>query len=363
MTTSQPQKLYYPALDGLRGIGCLLVVVYHDFWFLQKQLFFGWLAMDIFFVLSGFLITDILLNTMGRENYLKNFYARRILRVFPLYYTSLIIFILILPHVNNLPFRLDYFVSHQAYFWLFLQNWVLIFDSPNQQTALNHLWSMAVEEQFYLLWPLLVAFIRKPKNLLLLVGALLLGFSVFRFWLWFRHVEGLAYYNFYLFTRIDGICIGCMVALLQKINYRFLGNFMGVLVLAFAGLNFIFYFINKQFNDSFPYLGLIGFSTFSMVFGLLVYDITNRRDGFFSKIFDINFLKFIGRISYGTYIFHWPIYLLINGAVSKAVSPLLSGQSNMLFTSTVATVVAYVAGYLSYRYFESYFLNMKKNFK
>src|SRR3954465_15445966 len=123
MTTTPAKRPHFPALDGLRGVACLLVVCYHNFPVLHGYLFFGWLAMDIFFVLSGFLITDILLNTFGEKNYLKNFYARRILRVFPLYYTSLIFFLLVLPLFRNLPVQIDYFVHNQAWFWTFFQNW------------------------------------------------------------------------------------------------------------------------------------------------------------------------------------------------------------------------------------------------
>jgi peptidoglycan/LPS O-acetylase OafA/YrhL len=362
MSNQSPTKPYYPALDGLRGIGCLLVVVYHNFWFLQRYLFFGWLAMDIFFVLSGFLITDILLNTMGRKDYLRNFYARRILRVFPLYYTLLVVFLLVFPLIKSLPFRMDYFVNHQVWFWTFTQNWILIFQSPVNQNALNHLWSMAVEEQFYLLWPFVVALIRKPKVLLALLGLLLIGFSCVRLWLWMQHIEGFAYYNFYLFTRIDGICIGCMVALLQKIDFRFLERYMAAIVLGFAGINFIFYYINLKNQDSYPYLGLIGFSTFSMIFGLLVNDIIHRRTKIFSTLLDISFLKFIGRISYGTYILHWPLYLLLNLSFQQFFSRFISGSAAQFITSTLITIIAYVAGYLSFRYFESYFLRLKTKF-
>jgi peptidoglycan/LPS O-acetylase OafA/YrhL len=359
MKDQSAKREHYPSLDGLRGIGCLLVVVYHNFWFFHQYLFFGWLAMDIFFVLSGFLITDILIKTAGRTNYLKNFYVRRVLRVFPLYYLSLILFIWIVPHLTN-ALELGYFAEHQGWFWTFLQNWVLISRPAGGQNVLGHLWSMGVEEQFYLLWPLVFALVRNPKTLLWTMAAILIAFSAFRVWIWIEQIPGISYYQFFLLTRIDGICIGCMVALMQKIDARFIGKHLALIVLAFAGFNFLFYYINLKHGDSIPYLGLLGFSTFSMIFGLLVYEIVNREHSIFSKMLDIRFLKFLGRISYGTYIFHWPLYLLLVVFMPHFFTDSFGHQ---LMVSLIATVLAFIVGHLSFRYFESYFLALKKHFK
>jgi peptidoglycan/LPS O-acetylase OafA/YrhL len=362
MSNSLPTRSYYPALDGLRGVGCLLIVVYHNFPFLHDYLFFSWLAMDIFFVLSGFLITDILLSTFGEKNYLRNFYVRRLLRVFPLYYTALVLFLFVLPALFTLPVRIDYFVVNQVYFWTFTQNWLLIFHSVPSQAYLNHLWSMGVEEQFYLLWPLVFALIKKPKILLTLLVLLLVAFIGLRFWLWTEQIPGMPYYGFYMFTRIDGICIGCMVALMQRVNTKFLSAYTGLIVSGFAAVNFLFYLINARYHDSFPYLALVGFSTFSMIFGLLVHDIVNRNTRLVTMAFDIGVLKFLGRISYGTYIFHWPMFLLLNPYFIRwAVSH--TGFTNpQLFSSVLITILAYLTGFLSYRYFELRFLRLKKYF-
>lgn len=358
----EAKREFYPALDGLRGIACVLVVVYHLFPFFHQYLFFGWMSMDIFFVLSGFLITDILMKTFGEKNYLRNFYARRLLRVFPLYYTSLIFFLLILPNVEGLATGFDYFVRNQLYFWLFLQNWLLILHPSATDSALNHLWSMAVEEQFYLLWPLLVAAVRKPKTLLVLLVVFLLGFSALRFVLWIQQIEKLSYFSLFTFTRFDGILIGCMVGVLQKLNPKFIGKHTAIIVLCFAALNFLFYFLNLRYKGSFPYLGLLGFSTFSMLFGLLVYDIINRQTKIISAALDIGVLKFFGRISYGTYIFHWPLYLLLNPSIAGWAKENFTAMPAPVFSSVVLTILSFIIGYLSFRFFESYFLRQKKHF-
>src|SRR5688572_28211876 len=147
--TAYPNRPYYPALDGLRGVAILLVVLYHNFGFI-KQSYFGWLGVDLFFVLSGFLITDILLRTRSQPGFLRDFYMRRVLRIFPLYYVSLIIFLFILAPLTSAKVEWGYYLGNQVYFWTYLQNWLFIFKDPGNAHILNHFWSLAVEEQFYI---------------------------------------------------------------------------------------------------------------------------------------------------------------------------------------------------------------------
>jgi len=360
--SNHPHRSYYPALDGFRGLACIIVVAYHNFPQLNKYLFFGWSALDMFFVLSGFLITDILIRTMGDKDYLKNFYVRRILRVMPLYYTSLILFLVILPRIRQLPVQLDYFVSHQAWFWFSMQNWLLVFFPVRSPSTLNHLWSLAVEEQFYLVWPLVFALVRKPKILVILLGLLLALLAGTRFWLWSEQIEGLAYYNLFTFTRIDGICIGCMVALMQKINPGFIGKHLALIVLTFAGFNYLFYFFNLNQPNSFPYLGMVGYSTFSMLFGIVVYDIINRKSRFFDLVLNVPVMKWAGKISYGTYIFHWPLYQIISPGLVQFFSRYTTPGTAEMGASITASLLSFLAGFISFRYFEQYFLRMKKKY-
>jgi peptidoglycan/LPS O-acetylase OafA/YrhL len=356
----QAGRQHYPALDGLRGIAILLVVVYHNFGFIN-YLFFGWLGVDLFFVLSGFLITDILLKTLGEKNYLRNFYVRRMLRIFPLYYLALILFLLIIPKLN-LQFNIKYYTDNQVWLWTYLQNWLYIFKNPPQTNTLNHLWSLAVEEQFYLLWPLIILLIRKPKYLLAFITLLLVATLGLRLWIWTNHIADLAYFNLYTFTRIDGICIGCMVALLQRININFLKKYTTAIVLFFAGMNFIFFFVNRRYHFTFPYLALAGYSTFAMMFGLLVNEAVTRESKLINFISSIPLLKFFGKISYGFYIFHWPVYLLLSPYLFTWVSGHTNGFAIQFTISLIATLAAVAISWLSYRYYERYFLNMKSKF-
>lgn len=242
MNPANTERQHYSALDGLRGAATLTIVIYHNFAFTQKYIFFGWVSVDLFFTLSGFLITDILMKAVNRPHFLRNFYARRLLRIFPLYYASLVIFLLVLPRLNT-ELHLGYYQQNQSWLWTYLQNWLYIFKPPSGTESLNHLWSLAVEEQFYLVWPFIILLIRKPKWLLLAISLLLAAVIGLRLWIWMYHLSGFAYYNLYTFTRIDGICIGSMVAILLRMNPGLLKKYTPVVVLFFAILNFAFFLL------------------------------------------------------------------------------------------------------------------------
>lgn len=358
--TLQADRVHYPALDGLRGLAILLVVVYHNFGFINV-FFFGWLGVDLFFVLSGFLITDILLKTVGKKGYLKNFYIRRVLRIFPLYYLCLILFLIVLPQ-TTIQLDVQYYVDHQVWLWTYLQNWIYTFQSPGQTNALNHLWSLAVEEQFYLLWPLAVLIIRKPGYLLLFISLVLVAVLGLRLLVWINQISDLAYFNLYTFTRIDGLCIGCMIALLQRVKSNFLERNKAIIVLCFAGLNFGFFFVNRRYQFSFPYLAFAGYTTFAMMFGLLVNEAVTRQSKLINLLFNNPLLKFFGKISYGFYVFHWPVYLLLFPYLLPWISKLTNGTLVQFLVSVVATIAAIVISWLSYQYFEKYFLKLKDKF-
>ena len=360
ITTKQP---HYPALDGLRGLAILLVLIYHNFDF-TNYFFFGWLGVDLFFVLSGFLITDILLRTVDQPGFLQNFYTRRVLRIFPLYYLALILILLVLPNIKSISIDLSYYKDHQVFLWTYLQNWLYTFNHPHGSKILLHFWSLAVEEQFYLLWPLTILLIKRPKILLAIAGGLLVVVGVTRFVLWNMHIENLAYANLFLFTRIDGICVGCMLALLMRIDLMFLRRNIAWILVILAGFNFLFYFFNKIYSPGSPFLAFVGYTTFAILFGLLAYEGVLGKIRVINIIFNNAFMKFFGKISYGLYVYHWPVYVLLFPSFKRFFlnqASLPNFPANVM--SALAVIfVSIIISVVSYRYFESYFLRLKKKF-
>ena len=364
MTAVTANRSYYPALDGLRGMAILLVVLLHNFGFMN-YFFFGWLGVDLFFVLSGFLITEILLNNLNKPFFLRNFYMRRVLRIFPLYYIVLILFLIILPILHNPSLDISYYTSNQFWLWTYFQNWLYIFKEPYGDKILLHTWSLAVEEQFYLIWPITILLIRKPKILLLIVIVVLLSAIAMRYIVWSYKIENLAYSSLYTFTRIDGICIGCLLALIMKINTGFLKTYTSVIVILMAIINFGFYFLNGRQSFTLPYLALVGYTTFAVLFGILVYEAVLAESPLINLIFTYRPLTFFGKISYGLYVYHWPVYLFFFPYLKRTFS--VQKNSSFLLPDLIAailvTIIAIFISILSYRFIEKPFLKLKaKNF-
>ena len=192
--------------------------------------------------------------------------------------------------------------------------------------------------------------------------AVLVAVLGLRLWVWYHQIADMAYFNLYTFTRVDGLCIGCMIALLQRINPGFLQRHTAAIVLFFAGLNFAFFFINRRYQFSFPYLALAGYTTFAMLFGMLVNEAVMGRSKLVNFLFNIPLLKFLGRISYGFYVFHWPVYLLLSPWLFSWVSKFVSGSLLQFTVSVLETLAGIAISWISYRYYERYFLKLKDKF-
>jgi peptidoglycan/LPS O-acetylase OafA/YrhL len=274
-----------PQLDGLRGIAILLVMIFHFIWlpdffgahyklngpievWLKNLLYSGWIGVDLFFVLSGFLITGILCDCRGDQHYFRNFYLRRTLRIFPLFYLFMAAWIGIvwwLPALEN--------GNREGHTW-----WILTYTANylissagwnSAPTALAHFWTLAIEEQFYLVWPLAVFFLSRRQALFLSLAVALLC-PCLRGWL--IHLNWGTAARTFTPCRIDPIMWGSSLALVMrefnKDNARLLLPALGIFS---AGLAAIFALENGLDGES-PYMGSIGLTllgvSFTCILGL-----------------------------------------------------------------------------------------------
>ncbi len=353
---------HYPELDGIRSIAILLVIFFHCRIIAAPQnpaekIYYalvesGWIGVDLFFVLSGFLITGILLDTFKQENYFRNFYLRRILRIFPLYYAVLLLFTL-LAAFGLLEFFEQKSAMAQASYWLYLQNWLALLDlAPTK--IISHFWSLAIEEQFYLLWPALILFAARRNSVGRLgILTIILAFVVR---VVFVHYEKLAY--FFTFSRMDTLALGACVAVLLR-QHGSLGRFRtaAFLLAAFSAVTVVTVGImQKGFYGHDPEVLLYGLLPLGIFFAsFLTIALTSNENGALRLFLRNEQLRMIGVISYGVYIFHWPIIVL----VQPMWPSIESFWVNQLGFFALITVMSVLVAWFSYRFFEKPFLQLK----
>lgn len=352
---------YIPQLDGIRGLAIILVITFH-YWGNIPVFSFGWCGVDLFFVLSGYLITSRLIALQQQQNSLKKFYINRALRILPLYYLVLIIFYVgfnLLVKKQN--FYLFEFYNHSwLSFVLFFQNWSLIFYSAVKENFLDHFWSLAVEEQFYLIWPLFLYLFWQKKYFFKLIFIIIVSIIIVRTVLYINH-PGIFDYKYYFcnsFCRMDGFLIGGCLYVLQKINLN--KKFNLYYLTAFASLTAGIFFTGnaKGYN---PFLSTIGFTLIAIVFAGMIQTAINNSPGILSTIFKYRWLRFTGKISYGLYIFHWLVLRAMEPRFENwfVKSGYFSGPAANGVSLFLCLAISYLISVISYYYFETYFLKRK----
>jgi len=218
---------HLPVLDGIRGLAVLMVLVFHFVGTVPPTngveraiagvANYGANGVELFFVLSGFLITGILYEAHDKPHYFRNFYMRRVLRIFPLYYGVLALLFFVAPLIPLLrgP-ELDDLVERQAWAWLYAVNIYLAEHDGWSFSYLNHFWSLAVEEHFYLFWPLVVFLLaRRPRTLIAVCAAISMGAMLARL---IGSLAGLSWLATYVLTpfRLDGLALGALLAVTAR---------------------------------------------------------------------------------------------------------------------------------------------------
>jgi len=369
---------HIPALDGVRGVAILLVLIFHlsvyghglapSGLFIDRLYYrvagTGWIGVDLFFVLSGFLITGILYDAKEGQHYFRNFYARRILRIFPLYYGALILFLVVLPWLRPDHSGLRLMARDGAWYWSYLSNLQIARDGWPQFGAIGHFWSLAVEEQFYLVWPVIVLVLSRRQlqlaSLACIVAALAVRVTL--------NAEGNSTAAFVLMpARIDALAVGAYLAVtargpegLQRLS-RLAPTSAALLSLGFL----VIFGVRKGFAAYDPVVSTIGHTILACLFGaVLVLALTSARHAVIARVFDSSFLSFFGRYSYGIYVFHHPILFFKPGIIPLAIVPSLFGSQllRQLVFLVIATAVSVGIAFLSWHLFEKQFLKLKRLF-
>ena len=335
-----------PQLDAVRGIAILLVLIHNTDSFpalhLEAISTYGWMGVDLFFVLSGFLITGILLDAKQSEGYFKNFYARRCLRIWPLYYSLLIFMFLIVPHLH--PSDARHIFERSSPWWaypIFLQNF-LVAVPAEAAGALGVTWSLAIEEQFYLIWPLVVRYfsVAQIKRIAIFV---ILTSPVLRFFLVAHHVN--IYSNF--FCRLDGLMAGALLAVVLRSESLVTARYVKLAWLAFlipAGLAILAE--NQQVR-------WIAFSMTSMASASLVYLSLFSPGKWVQGFFRNRFLAYTGTISYGLYLLH---------KIPLDIAKEMPTDGHPFLSILLILVAGYAMAAISYAYLERPFLKLKRFF-
>lgn len=319
----------------------------------------GWCGVDLFFVLSGFLITGVLLDARGQAHFFRNFYARRTLRIFPLYYGILGGLALLTVLWPGSPLWAG-FARDQGWYWSYCQNWMVALYHRPAMGSLSHFWSLAIEEQFYAFWPLLV-FLAAGRGLVRLCVALAVLSLLARCVMTACHASTDAVFMA-TFTRLDGLSLGAMVCVLgRQVDGRaWLSRVCRPAAVACAcGLAGLFVIRNGMSEYDWVFQ-TAGYTLLAVMFAATVGAIVGRPQGFVGRVMAWRPLRLLGKISYGVYVFHLPI----NAAMIRLWRPEWKrhGVLNPLLFLAVSMAAAVTVATLSWLLYERHFLRLKERF-
>ena len=351
-------------LDGLRGIAILLVLVFHftprsgPLFFMVHVFQLGWTGVDLFFVLSGYLITGILVDTVGHRSYYRNFIVRRCLRIFPAYYLSLII-CCILTYYPFAPRWGEFLRAGGWWYVSYLGNVKVFLDAAWPGLAiLTPLWSLQVEEQFYLSFPLVVWALQR-KTLAKVLAASVLAALALRIALSVALPKNMFGVYTLMPCRMDALAMGGLIAIAQRERPEWLkGRWIGWMTLAAATTvtGVILFYSN---SDPWP-LGMrtIGYSAIDLMFAGILVMLMNWRQPFLLRVCRQRFLVWVGTISYGLYLLHVPGELIGRQLAAHVVKIAPSGTAEFFVSMGVTMALAWI----SWTVFESRILKLKDRF-
>ena len=288
---------------------------------------------------------------------------RRVLRIFPVYYLTLVFLLFILSVFDRIPYDIHYYRTYQYWFYFFFQNWLFILKPLEAKFLLNHFWSLAIEEQFYLLWPLIIFLAAKTKRLFYTTAGLFLFVFLARLILLYAHIMN-QHAPAFTFLRFDGLLIGCTLAIFTSYGFILTRKLLRFIFIPLAMINAAFFLAVFMLKKNLLYFPCIGYTTFSLLFGLIVHYVIHKRNSSQKKEPDYGPLQFFGKISYGLYIYHWPVFILLFPLIQATflTSLKLPASISYVLAAGATTTVAILLSMISHKYFERFFLALKKKF-
>ena len=359
---------YIKSLDGVRALAIVLVMLFHFYFALE----IGWIGVQIFFVLSGYLITKILLVSKEKADfgpYLKRFYWRRTVRIFPLYYVYLFLVTIIFFFVG----KPSNFGDTAGYLYTYTYNLQPLFTSFTHDAFFTHFWSLCVEEQFYLFWPLLIYFFNK-KQMKVMIVCLIVFIPFFRLLFgefllnYGYHEAGEILYRF-SFSHFDAFAWGGSIAVFAlpgKVSLASQRILLVVSVVLLVGIGMIHL---KTIQDSaigltsfgYPIGGMVNYqhvwsytllNFFSTTLILFLVSTDQNESGVLGKLFKHSIAIQIGKISYGMYVYHW----IVLSFHKNYINPLIG---NMILSFIIYFVFVFGISWISFHTLEKFFLKLK----
>lgn len=368
---------HMPVLDGVRGLAILMILLLHFLASMEPTnaveraivgvTNYGSYGVELFFVLSGFLITGILYDARNKPNYFRDFYMRRILRIFPLYYGVLALVFLVAPLIPILRgSSLDYLLDRQAWAWLYAVNIYIAIQGDWSFSYLEHLWSLCIEEHFYLVWPVAVFVLaRRPRVLIGVCLAISFGAMLARLT---GSLMGLNWWTIYVLTpfRFDGLALGAFLALVVRQPGgldRLVRALPMVAGIALVLLIITFGWTRLVSHDAMELVLPVRAAVIEVLLAcLLVAALVAPEQSLLSQLFRSRWLVFLGTYSYGLYVYHHFVsyYLTVNHTERELTAWLGSHGVAIALQATLGIAVSIIIAYASYELFEKRFLQLKR---
>ncbi len=357
-----------PELDGLRGIAILLVISFH---YINNQLFhseniigkalgkatsFGWVGVDLFFILSGFLIGTVLIRSKNSKNYFSTFYIRRIVRIIPNYFLLIIIFLILtaIPYFSSNYFLTGNNILPAWSYFAMMHNIYMALQNNMGNVAMSVTWSIGIEEQFYIIFPFIVYFL-KDKWLPFLMTACIVLAIIFR----------MQFHNWIppyvlLHCRMDAISFGVLVA---WFNYHYdlkeaVDKFYKPLILIMVLDILICAFLYYKYAD----LGNIRNTLFGIFFSISLVIALTRSNSLYAAFLRNNILRWVGSISYSLYLFHYMILGILHHLFGNTNGIGIANLKDVIIT-VLALISSLLFSYFLFRRLETPMVNFGKRYK